>query len=159
MLTSCSIGRVIDDIPLGGIRPATPCNRQTRNQIREAKTKMKHSDASSNPAGATKTDDVKPMAIDEETKKINELAKNATPRQIRAWIDRLEALYNEKKNRVRNDLQDKVTDLMSSNGYTIEELFGARVLPSAADLAEQTRSKEDEAKKDKERLMDSVCRT
>lgn len=88
---------------------------------------------------------------------IEEIAKDATPRQIREWIDSLEALYDEKKSRVRKDLQDRVTDLMSSNGYTIEELFGARVLPSAADLAEWTKQKESAASKDKDRLMDSVC--
>ena len=119
---------------------------------------MKHSDASSNHAGATMSDEAKQMIGDDDTKKINELAKDATPRQIRAWIDRLETLYAEKKNRVRDDLQDKVSDLMSSNGYTIGELFGARVLPSAADLAEWTKTKEDAAKRDKERLMDSACR-
>lgn len=120
---------------------------------------MRQIEVNSNQAGTIKDDEAKQMVSDEKTKKINELAKDASPRQIRAWIDCLEMLYTEKKNRVRNDLQDKVTDLISSNGYTIEELFGARVLPSAADLAEWTKKKEEAAKKDKERLMDSACRT
>lgn len=90
---------------------------------------------------------------------IEEIAKDATPRQIREWIDRLETLYDEKRTRVRNDLQDRVTDLMASNGYTIEELFGARVLPSAADLADLANQTEKASGKNKERLMDSVCHT
>ena len=74
---------------------------------------------------------------------INELAKKATPKQIRAWINRLEDLYEQKKSAVRKDLTSKVGDLLESNGYTIEELFAARQLPTTADLAARAKTRKD----------------
>lgn len=79
-----------------------------------------------------------PMA-DGELKAIDDLAESATPRQIQQWITRLEQLYEQKKVRVRKDLQDRVSDMIALNGYTLEELFSARVLPSTTDLAEAAR--------------------
>ena len=72
----------------------------------------------------------------DDMKLIDDLAAAATPRQIRSWIARLEDVFASKKDNVRNDLQSKVQDIVDSNGYTLEELFGARILPSADELAE-----------------------
>ena len=86
------------------------------------------------PAEATKS-----AVAEGDTKMIDELAEHATPRQIQQWIGRLEALYEQKKVRVRKDLQDRVNDMIALNGYTLEELFSARVLPSTTELAETAR--------------------
>ena len=72
---------------------------------------------------------------------INKLAKDATPKQMMLWIERLQELYEQKKTDVRKDLKDKVGELLESNGYTVEELFGARQLPSTADLAARSRTR------------------
>lgn len=78
---------------------------------------------------------------DNNTDLIIEMAKDATPREMMAWIEQLQSLYEQKKADVRKDLKDKVDDLMAANGYTIEELFGARQLPSTAALAQRNKSK------------------
>lgn len=82
---------------------------------------------------------MKTQAAETDTKMIDELAEHATPRQIQLWIARLESLYEQKKVRVRKDLQDRVNDMIALNGYTLEELFSARVLPSTTELAETAR--------------------
>ena len=71
---------------------------------------------------------------------IDTLAAEATPKQMRQWIARLEALYEKKKAAVRKELTEKVGDLLEANGYTIEELFGARQLPTTADLAARAKA-------------------
>lgn len=78
----------------------------------------------------------------EDLATINKLAKDATPRQMMLWIERLQELYDQRKVSVRKELKDQVGDLLETNGYTIEELFGARNLPSTADLAARAKSKE-----------------
>jgi hypothetical protein len=81
----------------------------------------------------------KDAMADGELKAIEDLAEGATPRQIQHWIARLEQLYEQKKARVRTELQDRVSDMIALNGYTLEELFSARILPSTTDLAEAAR--------------------
>ncbi|MEZ5924325.1 MAG: hypothetical protein R3D57_08055 [Hyphomicrobiaceae bacterium] len=93
-----------------------------------------------------------------DTKLIEELAEAATPRQIQQWIVQLETLFEQKKQRVRKDLQERVNDLIALNGYTLEELFSARVLPSTSDLAELSR-KNGQAQRDKaDKLIETAIR-
>ncbi len=95
---------------------------------------MKPAEMTASNGGTMKT-----QVADGDTKTIDELAEHATPRQIQQWIARLEGLYEQKKVRVRKDLQDRVNDMIALNGYTLEELFSARVLPSTSELADTAR--------------------
>jgi hypothetical protein len=95
---------------------------------------------------------------DRKEPSITEIAQGATPKNIKAWIESLETMYGEKKSRVRKELQEKVLELVSSNGYTLEELFGARILPTTSELAERARLKDLAMSNQKDKLMDSATR-
>ena len=88
---------------------------------------------------ATLAKPAKETAPENDLKVIDDLAESATPRQIQQWIARLEQLFEQKKVRVRKDLQDRVSDMIALNGYTLEELFSTRVLPSTTELADTVR--------------------
>lgn len=115
--------------------------------------------AESTPVTPEKDTTVKLTNTDSSAAPITELAEGATPKSIKAWIENLEAMYDQKKQRVRKELQDKVLDLISANGYTLEELFGARVLPSTSDLAERARKRDQMPSERKEKMMDSTFRS
>lgn len=68
-----------------------------------------------------------------------QITKTTTPKDIRDWIAKLDELVAQKKKRVRDDLAAQVNGLLADNEYTVEELLGARILPSTADLAELAR--------------------
>ena len=87
---------------------------------------------------------------------IDDMAKAATPKEIRKWIETLEAVYSDKKRTARNGLKDKVKSLLDTNGYTVEELFGARSLPSTDDLADQWDDRARAARDKKNRMIDST---
>lgn len=82
-----------------------------------------------------------------------EITKTTTPKDIREWTAKLEELVAQKKKRVRDDLAKQVNGLLADNEYTVEELLGARILPSTADLAEMSRKTRDAAK---ERALQSA---
>ena len=54
---------------------------------------------------------------------------------------------------MRDDLAAQVNGLLADNEYTVEELLGARILPSTADLAELARKNKDA---NKQRAMKSA---
>lgn len=85
-----------------------------------------------------------------------EVTKKTTPKEIREWIAKLEELVEQKKQRVRDDLAAQVNGLLAANEYTVEELLGARILPSTADLAEQAKKAKDAAKQRASKLADST---
>ena len=85
-----------------------------------------------------------------------EITKATTPRDIRDWIVKLDELVAQKKQRVRDDLAAQVNGLLADNEYTVEELLGARILPSTADLAELARKNKDAAKQRALKTADSA---
>lgn len=87
---------------------------------------------------------------------IHDMAKSATPKQIQEWIEVLEGVYADKKRTARNGLKDDVKKLLDMNGYTVEELFGARSLPTTDDLANQWDSRDRAARNKKDRMIDST---
>jgi hypothetical protein len=99
------------------------------------------------------------QVADGDMKIIDELAEQATPRQIQQWIARLETLFEQKKLRVRKELQDRVTDMIGLNGYTLEELFSARVLPSTAELAEIARKNGLAQREKADRMIETAIRS
>jgi hypothetical protein len=101
---------------------------------------------------------LKTQVADGDMKIIDELADAATPRQIQQWIARLETLFEQKKMRVRKDLQERVNDMIALNGYTLEELFSARVLPSTSELAEAARRSDQAQREKSDRLIETAIR-
>lgn len=117
---------------------------------------MKPADTTTSNNGTAKT--FKDQVADGDTKIIDELAEAATPRQIQQWIARLETLFEQKKVRVRKDLQERVNDMIALNGYTLEELFSARVLPSTTELAETARKSGQLQREKADRLIETAIR-
>lgn len=114
---------------------------------------MKPADSAAPNAGTMKA-----QVAEGDMKMIDELAEHATPRQIQLWIARLEGLYEQKKQRVRKDLQDRVNDMIALNGYTLEELFSARVLPSTTELAETARKNGALQREKADKLIETAIR-
>jgi len=85
-----------------------------------------------------------------------EITRKTTPRDIRDWVAKLEELVDQKKQRIRDDLARQVNSLLADNEYTVEELLGARILPSTAELAEMARKNKDASKQRASKLADST---
>jgi len=96
------------------------------------------------------------IAIAHDSQFTIEITKTTTPRDIRDWIAKLDELVEQKKKRVRDDLAAQVNGLLADNEYTVEELLGARILPSTADLAELARKSKDDAKQRALKTADSA---
>ncbi len=88
---------------------------------------------------------------------INKLAANASPRQMKRWIARLEVLYEEKRMAIRNELKSQLDDLLDSNDYTIEELYTARPIPSTSELAEQSEKRKSETQSKRDQAIKGIC--
>ncbi|MEL7544200.1 MAG: hypothetical protein AAGJ70_10525 [Pseudomonadota bacterium] len=101
--------------------------------------------AKANPADVT---------ISHDSEFTIQITKTTTPKDIREWTAKLEELVAQKKKRVRDDLAKQVNGLLADNEYTVEELLGARILPSTADLAEMSRKTRNAAK---ERALQSAA--
>lgn len=117
---------------------------------------MKSAETAAANGGTMKS--LKDQVADGDLKVIDELAEQATPRQIQQWIARLETLFEQKKMRVRKDLQDRVTDMIALNGYTLEELFSARVLPSTTELAETARKSSLAQREKADKMIETAIR-
>lgn len=102
---------------------------------------------------ATKPSDI---TIAHDSEFTIEITKATTPRDIRDWMTKLDELVAQKKQRVRDDLAAQVNGLLADNEYTVEELLGARILPSTSDLAEQARKNKDAAKQRALKSADST---
>lgn len=117
---------------------------------------MKQAESMAASGGPVKSN--KDQVADGDTRIIDELADAATPRQIQQWIARLETLFEQKKVRVRKDLQERVNDMIALNGYTLEELFSARVLPSTTELAEASRRNSQAQREKADKLIETAIR-
>ena len=84
------------------------------------------------------------------------ITRKTTPRDIRDWVAKLEELVEMKKQRVRDDLAKQVNGLLADNEYTVEELLGARILPSTADLAEMAKKNKDAVKQRAGKMADTA---
>ncbi|MGI9407280.1 MAG: hypothetical protein ACR2O4_13000 [Hyphomicrobiaceae bacterium] len=94
-------------------------------------------------------------AVSHNTEMTIEITKKTTPKEIRDWVIKLETLVEQKKQRVRDELTNKVNDLLAENEYTVEELLGARILPSASDLAELAKKNRDAARQRAGKMAES----
>lgn len=106
-------------------------------------TKSNTSDKPAEAKVATKPSDI---TIAHNSEFTIEITKTTTPRDLRDWVAKLEEMVEQKKKRVRDDLAAQVNGLLADNEYTVEELLGARILPSTADLAELARKNKDASK-------------
>ena len=81
---------------------------------------------------------------------IDEMAKDASPMQLKNWITHLEALYDKKRADNRKELKKQVDKLLLSNDYSLEQLYAARPLPSTEELASlaKDRKKNNQSKRD-----------
>ena len=115
-------------------------------------------DNKSNQPGQGKKPAAKPsdITIAHDSEFSIEITKATTPRDIRDWIAKLGELVEQKKKRVRDDLAAQVNGLLADNEYTVEELLGARILPSTADLANLARQNKDAAKERAMKTADST---
>lgn len=121
------------------MKPASHQNGQ--NNMAEKKT------------SATKPSDI---SVAHDSAFTIEITKGTTPKDIREWIAKLDELVAQKKQRVRDDLAAQVNGLLADNEYTVEELLGARILPSTSDLAELARKNKDAAKQRALKTADST---
>ncbi len=122
------------------MKPTTHQNNQHNNTVEKKAPAAKPSD----------------ITIAHNSEFTIEITKTTTPRDIRDWMAKLDELVAQKKQRVRDDLAAQVNGLLADNEYTVEELLGARILPSTADLAELARKNKDAAKQRALKTADSL---
>ncbi|MEL6421209.1 MAG: hypothetical protein AAFQ42_01980 [Pseudomonadota bacterium] len=113
---------------------------------------MKPTNNDAKPAAAKPAD----ITISHDSEFTIQITKATTPKDLREWIAKLDEMVERKKKRVRDDLAAQVNGLLADNEYTVEELLGARILPSTADLANMARENKEAARQKAMKSADSA---
>jgi len=121
---------------------------------------LNHNNAKNDAAASARTADRAPVfsnnGIDLNIEKIDELAADASPRQLKTWISHLEALYEKKRADNRAQLKNQVDKLLLSNDYSVEELYAARPIPTLEELADHAKNRKKNKQSKREKMISGM---
>lgn len=97
--------------------------------------------------------------IDLNASLVDEMAADASPRQLKNLITHLEEIYDKRRTDNRSDLKKQVDKLLLSNDYSVEELYAARPIPTMDELAAQAKDRKRNKQSKREEMINSMLGT